>query len=155
MVAQANRSKGANDQFLPLPAPVSGSRQIEGASAVRIHSSQEHTPVSRLSCAWGTPQAVPETTTAPRLVSSVFTRRCLLQKRSQPPTCAANNGPPRSPFDNTRHGLSSRSPVDKSCEPRPSPNGKDWVFPGFSKAPFFSLRTEPHLQRRRDHLSIT
>jgi len=29
------------------------------------------------------------------------------------------------------------------------------VFPGFSKAPFFSLRTEPHLPRRRDHVSIT
>ena len=35
MVAQADRLKGANDQVLPLPALVSGSRQIEGASAVR------------------------------------------------------------------------------------------------------------------------
>lgn len=29
------------------------------------------------------------------------------------------------------------------------------MFQGFSKAPFFSLRTEPHLPRRRDHVSIT
>jgi hypothetical protein len=136
MVAQANRSKGANDQFLPLPAPVSGSRQIEGASAVRIHSSQEHTPVSRLSCAWGTPHAVPETTTAPRLVSSVFTRRCLLQKRSQPPTCAANNGPPCSPFDNTRHGLSSRSPVDKHASPDQARMGRIGCSQGSRKPPF-------------------
>lgn len=129
--------------------------------AAECSLSQEHTPVSRLSCAWqgsmhGGCRALSQRQ-RPRLVSSRLD--CLhtpLQKRSQPPDiCAANNGLPRSPFDSTRHGLSSRSPADKSCEPRPSPNGKDWVFPGFSKAPFFSLRTEPHLPRSRDHVSIT
>ena len=74
MVAQPNRSKGANDEFSHLPAPASGSRQIQarqGASVVRMRISQEHTPVSRLSCAWRAPHAEPETTTKGlRLASS-------------------------------------------------------------------------------------